>query len=101
MTIKQIGAATAISLAGVAALAIGAGTAAAASSGPSIAADTIVRWQADHNRVAVNEAGTVPIEDCTVSSDRPVQTRPAPTANPLTDVPVMQQTTTVHVALNC
>jgi hypothetical protein len=102
MTIKQIGAATAISLAGIAsALAVGAGTAAAAPSGTSAPADTMVRWQADGNRVAVNEAGTVPMEDCTVASDRPVQTRPAPTANPLTDVPVIQQTATVHVALNC
>lgn len=86
MTIKQFGAATTIGLAGIAALAIGAGAAAAAPSRTS---------------VAVNEAGTVSMEDCTVASDRPVQTRPAPTANPLTDVPVMQQTTTVRVALNC
>ena len=102
MSIKHIGSATALTLAGIAAsLAIGAGTAAAAPSGPSAAALTIARLQADGNRVVVNKVGTGPMEECTVASVRPVQTRPAPSANPLTDVPVMQPTTTVHVALNC
>jgi hypothetical protein len=70
MSIKHIGTATAVTLAGiVTSLAIGTGTAAAAPSGPSAAAGTIARLQAD--------------------------------GNPVTDVPVMQPTTTVHVALNC
>lgn len=69
--------------------------------GPSTAADTIGRLQADGNRVVVSKVGTGPIEDCTVASVRSVQTRPAPSANPLTDVPNMQTTTTVHVGLNC
>ena len=102
MSIKPIGTATAVTLAGIAtSLALGAATASAAPSGPSAAADTIARLQADGNRVIVNKVGTGPMEECTVASVRPVQTRPAPSANPLTDVPVMQQTATVHVALNC
>lgn len=102
MCIKHIGTATAITLAGiVASLAIGAGTAAAAPSGPSAAPDTIARSQANGNRVDVNKVGSGPMEACTVVSFPPVPTRPAPPANLLTDLPVMQPTSTVYVALNC
>jgi hypothetical protein len=102
MTIKNIGTATAITVAGLAAsLAIGAGSAAAAPSGPSTAADTIARLQANGNTVIVNKVGTGPIDQCTVESVRPVQTRPAPSGNPLTGVPNLQTTMTVHVGLKC
>jgi hypothetical protein len=81
-------------------IALGAGTAAAAPTGPS-AADTIARLQADGNRVVVNRVGTGPIDQCSVTSVRPVQSNPLPTGNPLTGVPNLQHGTTVHVGLDC
>jgi len=79
---------------------LGAGIAAAAPTGPS-AADTIARLQADGNRVVVNKVGTGPMDQCSVTSVRPVQGNPQPTGNPLTGVPNMQRGTTVHVGLDC
>jgi hypothetical protein len=81
-------------------IALGAGPAAAAPTGPS-AADTIARLQADGNRVVVNKVGTGPMDQCSVTSVRPVQSNPLPTGNPLTEVPNMQRGTTVHVGLDC
>jgi hypothetical protein len=81
-------------------IALGAGTAAAAPTGPS-ATDTIARLQADGNRVIVNKVGTGPMDQCSVTSVRPVQSNPLPTGNPLTGVPNMQRATTVHVGLDC
>jgi hypothetical protein len=84
-----------------AALSIGTGTALAAPSGPTNAVETIARLQADGSHVIVNKVGAGPIEQCTVASVRPVQTRTPPSGNPLTGVPNMQSVTTVHVGLKC
>ena len=83
-----------------AAIVVGAGTAAAAPSGQS-ASETIARLQADGNRVIVNKVGTGTMDQCTVTSVRPVQSAPLPTGNPLTGVPNLQRATTVHVGLEC
>jgi hypothetical protein len=72
----------------------------AAPSGPS-ATEAISRLQANGNRVIVNKVGAGPTDQCTVTSVRPVQTRPAPSGNPLTGVPNLQVGTTVHVGLQC
>lgn len=102
MSIKDIGTVLGVAACGLAAsVAVGAGNASAAPSGPSAAADTIARLQADGNRVIVNKVGTGPLEQCTVESVRPAQTRPAPSGNPLTGVPNLQTATTVHVGLKC
>ena len=93
---------TAITLVGVTgALAVGSATAVAAPTGPSSAVDTIARLQAQGSQVIVNKVGPGPVDQCTVESVRPVRTRQAPTGNPLTEVPNMQNTTTVHVGLKC
>jgi hypothetical protein len=83
-----------------AAITLGMGTATAAPSGQS-ATETIARLQADGNRVIVNKVGTGPMEDCSVTSVRPLQSPPLPTGNALTGVPNLQRTTTVHVGLKC
>jgi len=102
MTTKRITTATALTIAGIAgSLALGSATAVAAPAGPSSAVDTIARLQAQGSQVIVNKVGSGPIDQCTVESVRPVQTRKAPTGNPLTGVPNMQTTTTVHVGLKC
>lgn len=102
MNTKRCAAATAITLAGLAgAVALGSATAGAAPAGPSSAVDTIARLQAQGTQVIVNKVGSGPIDQCTVESVRPVQTRQAPTGNPLTGVPNLQTTTTVHVGLKC
>ena len=93
---------TAITLVGVTgALAVGSATAVAAPAGPSSAVDTIVRLQAQGSQVIVNKVGPGPVDQCTVESVRPVRTWQAPTGNPLTEAPNMQNTTTVHVGLKC
>lgn len=84
----------------VTAVGIGVGIATAAPSGQS-ASETIARLQADGNRVIVNKVGTGSMDQCSVTSVRPVQSTPLPTGNPLTDVPNLQRETTVHVGLNC
>jgi hypothetical protein len=102
MQARRIATVAAMTLTGLsAALAVGAGTAAAAPTGPSSAVDTIARLQSQGSQVIVNKVGSGPIEECTVASVRPVQTRTAPTGNPLTEVPNMQSVTTVHVGLKC
>jgi hypothetical protein len=102
MNAKQITTAIALSSAGLAAsLALGSATAVAAPAGPSSAVDTIAQLQAQGSQVIVNKVGSGPIDQCAVESVRPVQTRKAPTGNPLTGVPNMQTTTTVHVGLKC
>jgi hypothetical protein len=101
MVIRNIGSTLTLTVGLAASAVIGAGTASAAPSGPTTAADTIARLQADGNRVIVNKVGTGPIDQCTVESVRPVQTRPAPSGNPLTGVPNFQTSTTVHVGLKC
>ena len=83
-----------------AAIASGSGSAAAAPTGPS-ASETIARLQADGNRVVVNKVGTGPMDQCSVTSVRPIQSNPLPTGNPLTGVPNLQRVTTVHVGLKC
>ena len=84
-----------------AALALGTGTAVAAPSGPSNAVETIARLQSQGSNVVVDKVGSGPIDQCTVASVRPVQTRTPPSGNPLTGMPNMQTVTTVHVGLNC
>ncbi|MBP1817405.1 hypothetical protein [Mycobacterium sp. OAE908] len=102
MNSKRIAAASAIMLGGLAgSLTLGSATAGAAPAGPSSAVETIARLQAQGSQVIVNKVGSGPISQCTVESVRPVQTRQAPTGNPLTGVPNMQTTTTVHVGLKC
>ena len=102
MVLKRIAASGVITLAGLAAaLTVGSATAGAAPAGPSSAVDTIARLQAQGSQVIVNKVGSGPIDQCTVASVRPVQTRQAPTGNPLTGVPNLQTTTTVHVGLKC
>lgn len=83
-----------------AAIMFGAGAAAAAPTGQT-ASETIARLQADGNRVVVNKVGTGPMDQCTVTSVRPVQSNGLPTGNPLTEVPNLQRVTTVHVGLEC
>jgi hypothetical protein len=101
MNFQRIAMAGVIGVAGTAAMvALGAGPAAAAPAGPS-AADTIGRLQADGNRVVINKVGAGPMDQCSVTSVRPVQTNPLPTGNPLTGVPNLQSVTTVHVGLKC
>jgi len=100
--IKRFATATAITLAGtVGVLTLGSATAVAAPAGPSSPVDTIARLQAQGSQVIVNKVGSGPIDQCTVESVRPVQTRQAPTGNPLTGVPNLQTTRTVHVGLKC
>jgi hypothetical protein len=102
MDTQRFATATTITLAGIAgALTLGSATAVAAPAGPSSAVDTIARLQAQGSQVIVNKVGSGPVDQCTVESVRPVQTRQAPTGNPLTEVPNMQTTTTVHVGLKC
>jgi len=102
MDLKRIATAGVITVAGLAgALTVGSATAGAAPAGPSSAVDTIARLQAQGSQVIVNKVGSGPIDQCTVASVRPVQTRQAPTGNPLTGVPNLQTTTTVHVGLKC
>lgn len=86
---------------GAAAITLGSGTAAAAPTGPSNASETIARLQADGNRVIVNKVGNGAMNQCSVTSVRPIQTNPLPTGNPLTGVPNLQRRTTVHVGLKC
>ncbi len=69
--------------------------------GPSNASETIARLQADGNRVIVNKVGNGAMDQCSVTSVRPIQTNPLPTGNPLTGVPNLQRQTTVHVGLKC
>jgi hypothetical protein len=102
MNRRRIAAAAGFSVAGCAtSLVIGSGTAFAAPAGPSGAADTIAQLQAQGNQVIVNKVGSGPMDQCTVTSVRPVQTRTPPSGNPLTGVPNMQTNTTVHVGLKC
>lgn len=101
MNAKPIATTVALAGAGLAAsLTVGSGTATAAPAGPS-AVDTIARLQADGNRVVVNKVGSGPTEQCTLTSVRPIQTRQLPSGNPLTGIPNLQTTTTVHVNLKC
>lgn len=98
MTINAIAWAALIS---AVAIPVGSAVAAAAPSGPSSASETIARLQANGNRVLVNKVGTGPMDQCTVTSVRTMQTSPAPTANPLTEVPNLARQTTVHLGLKC
>jgi uncharacterized membrane protein len=101
MNNKRIATTLALTAAGLAtSLSLSTGTAVAAPSGPS-ATEAISRLQANGNRVIVNKVGAGPTDQCTVTSVRPVQTRPAPSGNPLTGVPNLQVGTTVHVGLQC
>ena len=86
---------------GAAAVTLGSGIAAAAPTGPNDASSTIARLQADGNRVIVNKVGTGAMDQCSVTSVRPIRTNPLPTGNPLTGVPNLQRQTTVHVGLSC
>jgi hypothetical protein len=102
MTFQRIALATAIGVAGpAAAIVLSTGTAVAAPSGGQSASETIARLQADGNRVVVNKVGTGAMDQCRVTSVRPVQSSPLPTGNPLTGVPNLQRVTTVHVGLEC
>jgi hypothetical protein len=98
-TIARVAVAGAVG--GAAAITLGAGVASAAPSGPNDASSTIARLQADGNRVVVNKVGNGAMDQCRVTSVRPVQTNPLPTGNPLTGVPNLQSQTTVHVGLSC
>ncbi|WP_082943657.1 hypothetical protein [Mycobacterium sp. 1274761.0] len=98
MTIKTIAGAALIS---AVAIPLGSGVATAAPSGPSNANETIARLHANGNRVLVNKVGTGPLEQCTVTSVRTMQTSPPPTGNPLTEVPNLARPTTVHLGLKC
>jgi hypothetical protein len=101
MKFQRIIISAAIGVAGTAAaISIGVGTAGAAPSGQS-ASETIARLQADGNRVIVNKVGTGSMDQCSVTSVRPVQNPPLPTGNALTGVPNLQRVTTVHVGLQC
>jgi hypothetical protein len=101
MNFRRIVMPATIGVAGAAAaIVFGTGTAAAAPTGQT-ASETIARLQADGNRVIVNKVGTGAMDQCTVTSVRPVQSTPLPSGNPLTEVPNLQRVTTVHVGLEC
>jgi hypothetical protein len=101
MRLQQLAMSAAVLTAGaVATIALGAGTSSAAPS-TGTATETIARLQASGNRVVVNKVGTGPVDQCSVTSVRSIVSSPAPTANPLTDVPNLQRITTVHVGLKC
>lgn len=90
-TIAALGSSAAIIMGGSAAAAPTAGT----------ATETIARLQAQGNRVMINKVGTGPMDQCSVTSVRPVSRTPLPSGNPLTGVPNFQRQTIVHVALKC
>jgi hypothetical protein len=101
MKLQKMSMSAAVLTAGaVSAIALGAGVANAAPSSGT-ATETISRLQANGNRVVVSKVGTGPMDQCSVTSVRSVVSSPAPTANPLTDVPNLQRITTVHVGLKC
>ena len=84
-----------------AAIGIGAGPAAAAPTGSS-ATETIAQLQASGSRVVVDKVGAGPMDQCTVTSVRPVQTPQLPMAgNPQVGLPVQPSVMIVHVGLRC
>lgn len=82
------------------ALILGAGNAVAAPTSGT-ATETIARLQAQGNRVMINKVGTGPMDQCSVTSVRPITKTPLPSGNPLTGVPNIQRQTIVHVGLTC
>jgi hypothetical protein len=101
MKFQRIALSAAIGVVGTAAEVVFGGAAAAAAPSGQSASETIARLQADGNRVIVNKVGTGAMDQCTVTSVRPVQSTQLPTGNPLTGVPNLQRVTTVHVGLEC
>jgi hypothetical protein len=96
---------TVTAAAAIAAGAIGlAGIASAAPVGPSSAADTVGKLQADGFHVIVGRVGTAPLDRCVVSSVRPGQTfsrmdSGAPGA--MDDIVTTVTSMTVYVDVSC